>query len=272
MVRVQAPSGRYIVPALAQGLSVLSLFSRDKVRLTAPEISRELSLPRTTVFRIMQTLEAMGFICKEQDERHFRLGPAMLGRGFAYIASLDFVEVAQPVLARLRDQTGMSVHMAVRDGQDIVYVSRYAAQTTVRSSVTIGTRFPAHATIMGRMLLSDMDLAELRSLFPHEPLQKYSDRTPCTVAELADLLSVDRERGYAVTQSFFERGVASVAAPVRDAGGDIVAAINVTSVDAYVDPANMEGPVKDAVLAASGEITRWISSGDAMRSRVSRAG
>lgn len=265
------PEGRYIVPALAQGLSVLSLFSRDKVRLTAPEISRELSLPRTTVFRIMHTLEAMGYICKEEDERHFRLGPAMLGRGFAYLASLDFVEVAQPVLARLRDTTGMSVHMAVRDGSDIVYVSRYAAQTTVRSSVTIGTRFPAHATIMGRMLLSDMDEAELRALFPREPLQQYSERTPRTVAELFALIAGDRKKGYAVTQSFFERGVASVAAPVRDARGTIVAAINVTSVDAYVDPATMEGPVKNAVLAASEEITGWISSDGVMRSRVSRA-
>ena len=254
------PSGKYIVPALAQGLAALSMFSRNRVRLTAPDIAQELGLPRTSVFRMLHTLEAMGFVRREEDERHFRLGSALLGSGFAYLASLDFIETAQPVLQRLRDNLDMSVHMAIRDGADIVYVSRYAAQTTVRSSVTIGTRFPSHATIMGRMLLLDTSKAELHTLYPVEPLQKFSDKTPLTLHALQDLLEADRSRGYAATQSFFERGVSSVAAPVRDADGAIVAAINVTSVDAYVDPDLMEGKVKDAVLAAGTEITRWISS------------
>ncbi|MCC2098141.1 MAG: IclR family transcriptional regulator, partial [Hyphomicrobiales bacterium] len=166
------PRGRYIVPALAQGLAALSLFSRTRVRLSAPEIAQELALPRTTVFRMLHTLEANGFIRREEDERHFRLGPAILGSGFAYLASLDFVEIAQPILQKLRERTGLSVHMAILDGPDIVYVQRFAAHTTVRSSVTIGTRFPAHATIMGRMLLLDMNESELRELFPDEPFER----------------------------------------------------------------------------------------------------
>lgn len=265
------PRGKYIVPALSQGLAALSLFSRTRVRLTAPDISQELGLPRTTVFRMLHTLEAMGFVRREEDDRHFRLGPAMLGSGFAYLASLDFVEVAQPILQRLRDTLRMSVHMAIRDGQDIVYVSRYAAPTTVRSSVTIGTRFPSHATIMGRMLLLEMSESELRDLYPIEPLQKFSEQTPLSIADLLQLLEDDRARGYAATQSFFERGVSSVAAPVRDASGLITAAINVTSVDAYVDPALMEGAVKDAVLVAATEITRWISNDTDLRSPARRA-
>lgn len=259
------PEGRYVVPALAQGLAILRLFDRQRVRVTAPEIARELDLPRTTVFRIMHTLEGMGFVCREDDGRHFRLGPAMLGSGFAYLASLDFIEVAQPVLQRLRAETGMSVHMAIRDGQDIVYVSRYAAQTTVSSSVTIGTRFPVHATVMGRMLLSDMNREDLDRLFPVDELPRYSDQTPATVDDLADMLADDRARGYATSQSYFERGVSSVAAPVRDASGAIIAAINVTSVDSFADPAVMNGRIKDATVAAAHEITGWISSDGAGR-------
>ncbi|MCC2096851.1 MAG: hypothetical protein KDJ29_08160, partial [Hyphomicrobiales bacterium] len=147
---------------------------------------------------------------------------------------------------------------------------RFAAHTTVRSSVTIGTRFPAHATIMGRMLLLDMNESELRELFPDEPFERFSDRTPKDHAELEALLVEDRILGYASTQSFFERGVSTVAAPVRDAAGTIVAAINVTSVDAYVDPSHMDGEVKDAVLSAASEITRW-SSSDAVESARKRA-
>ncbi|MGE3245201.1 MAG: IclR family transcriptional regulator [Beijerinckiaceae bacterium] len=259
------PQGKYVVPGLAQGLAVLALFSRTRVQLSAPQIARELDLPRTTVFRLLHTLQAMGFVRKEEDERYFRAGPAMLGSGFAYLASLDFVEVAQPILQRLRDRTGMSVHMAIRDGRDIVYVSRYAAHTTVRSSVTLGTRFPAHATIMGRMLLLDMNENDLRQLFPVEPLDTYSDKTPRTVRDLAVILGEDRKRGYAATLSYFERGVASVAAPIRESAGGIVSAINVTSVDAYVEPESMEGPIKDAVLEAAAEIERWISADTGVR-------
>lgn len=255
----QRPEGRYIVPALAQGLAALSLFSRDCKRLTAPQIAKELSLPRTTVFRMLHTLLATGFVVREDDERYYRLGPAILGSGFAYLASLDFVEVAQPVLNQLREQTGMSAHMAIRDGRDLVYVARYAADTTVRSSVNIGTRFPVHATLMGRMLICELTGEELNLLFGDVNLPKFSDQTPTTIPDLTELLASDRARGFAASQSFFERGVASVAAPVRDSSGKIVAAINVTSVDATVDPDSMNGPVKDKVLSAAREITRWIS-------------
>lgn len=252
-----ALQGRYIVPALAQGLAILSMFTRQRTRLSAPEIAQECALSRTTVFRLLHTLVAAGYLRKESDERHYSPGPALLSSGFSYLASLDYVELAQPVLQKLRDDTGLSSHLAIRDGREVVYVARYAAKTTVRSSVTIGTRFPIHATIMGRMLLLDASDGELDALFPDKKLPRFSEQTPATLDDLKRMLAEDRARGYAASQSFFERGVSSVAAPVRDATGEIVGAINVTSVDAYVDPAAMNGWIKDRVLAAAREITRW---------------
>lgn len=254
------PEGRYIVPALSQGLATLALFSRKRTRITAPEISRELDLPRTTVFRILHTLQAMGFVCREDDERHFRPGPGLLGAGFSFIASLDYVEVAQPILQRLRDATNWSAHMAIRDGIDIVYVARCAAQSTVRSSVSIGSRLPLHATVMGRALSWEMSETELETMYQGKTLQRFSEQTPVTTSDFAKLVAADRARGYAYSQSFFERGVSSVATPVRDSAGQIIASINLTSVDAHVDPDHMHGPIKDALLAASQEINLWLTN------------
>ena len=93
---------KYIVPALAQGLGILSLFSGAQRSFTAPEIAKKLSLPRTKVFRLLQTLLSMDYLRCEEDKRHFSLGPALLSRGFEYLASLDMVEVAQPILQRAR--------------------------------------------------------------------------------------------------------------------------------------------------------------------------
>ena len=253
------PEGKYVVPALAQGLAVLGLFSREHPTLTAPEIATRLALPRTTVFRLLHTLQLTGFVMRGDDERTFKLGPAILDRGFAFLASLDIVEISQPVLQKLRDTTGMSAHLAVRDGREIVYVARFAARTTVASTVQIGTRFPIHATVMGRMMICEFSDADLAALFPTEPLPVYSEQTPSTRAALRTLLAEDRARGYAVSQSFFERGVSSIAAPVRDGNGTIVAAINVTSVDSYVPVEDMQGTLKDEVLRASAELTRWLS-------------
>ncbi len=253
-----APQGKYVVPALAQGLSILSLFSRDQLSLTAPEIAQKLSLSRTTVFRLLYTLQLMGYVRREDDERHYSLGPALLSRGFEYLASLDLVEVAQPVLQRLRDETGLSAHMAVRDGREIVYVLRFPARTTIASSVNIGTRFPVHGTVMGRMMICEFSDEDMNQLFPDEPLPRFTEQTPTTLKALKAILVEDRARGYAVSQSFFEHGVSSIAAPVRDGAGHIVAAINITAVDAYIDLPAMHGALKDKVLEAAAEVTRWL--------------
>ena len=268
MASDRIPEGKYIVPALAQGLAVLGLFSRERPTLTAPDIALELGLSRTTVFRLLHTLQTMGYVTKAEEERRYKLGAALLGRGFSYLSSLDIVEVAQPILEQLRDETGMSTHMAVRDGRDVVYVARYAARTTVASSVHIGTRFPVHATVMGRMTICDFTAEELAALYPDEALPRFSEQTPATRSALAAVLAEDRARGYAVSQSFFERGVSSVAAPVRDGSGRIVAAINATSVDSVIDPSLMHGHVKDAVIGASTEITKWMSQGSPGRPKV----
>lgn len=253
------PRERYIVPALANGLDVLALFSRDRPALTAPDICAALNLPRATVFRLLVTLERAGYVLRGADERTFRLGPGLLNRGFTYLASLDLSEIGQPALHGLRDRTGLSAHMAVRDGRDVVYVARVAALSTVASNVQIGARFPVHATIMGRMFMLDLTDEELRALYPERKLPKVTPQTPGTLAELKELLAADRERGYGVSQSFFERGVSAVAAPVRDGAGRIVAAVNVTAVDTHIDLEAMNGPIKDAVLDAAHDIERWLA-------------
>ncbi len=259
---------RYTVPALAHGLAVLDLFSRERPVLAPPEIARELSLARATVFRLLQTLEAAGYLAREDGGRAYRLGTKLLNRGFAFLASLDLVEVAQPILKRLRDDTGFSTHLVIRDGRDAVYVARFAARATMASGVTVGTRLPSHATLIGRMLLCDFTEDQLAALYPEAKLQSYSAQTPATRKQLAALLAGDRERGYATGQSFFERGVSTVAAPVRDNLRNIVAALNITAADSLVTLEEMNGRLKDLVLKASAEITEWIVAEGAARIRA----
>jgi len=249
---------RYRVPALVQGLSILELFTKDTPRLSATEVASRLSLPRATTYRLLGTLEDMRYLQRGEDERYYQLGPALLNRGFEYLATLDVVETAAPTLRTLRDQTRMSSHMAVRDGTRVVYVSRFPASTTIQGSVQVGTHFPLHATVMGRMLALDLTEQELRELYPEEPLPAFTPLTPQTVEDFLELLHTDRKRGYAISESFFENGVHAVAAPIRNAEGRVVAAINVTDVSAFIEPEYLRGQIKDRVLEAVREIERWL--------------
>jgi len=219
---------RYNVPALERGLRVLGEFSRETRTLTAPELARRFKLPRSTVFRLLATLEGMGFVERDEGAREYRLGLAVLRLGFEYLASLPLNELGHPLLERLSQETGHACNLIVRDGRSIVYVSRVSPPSPFVSAVSIGTRLPAHATVLGRILMVDLSLPELRALYPETQLEAFSSSTPRTVTELFDLVQEDRERGYAVSEGFFEANISTIAAPVRDHSGHVVAALGMT--------------------------------------------
>ena len=253
------PDQKYVVPGLQRGLQILCAFSRERPEIGAPEIAKELKIPRSTVFRLMQTLEHMGFLERVEKSNDYRLGVAVLSMGFEYLASLGVTELARPILERLREETGFSAHLAIRDGGDVVFVVKVAAMSTFASSVNIGTRLPAHGTILGRMLLADLTDDELARLYPDGALERFSGQTPPTLDDLKEILAADREKGYAISQAFFEHGIGSIAAPVFDATGRVVASINITYQHGKVDPEAIEGPLAESVVAAADQLSRQLN-------------
>jgi DNA-binding IclR family transcriptional regulator len=228
-------SDRYSVPALERGLRLLGEFSRDTRRVGPPDLARRLSLPRSTVFRLLNTLEGMGFLERVEGSGEYRLGMAVLRLGFEYLASLELTELGQPLLERLCAELRYPCNLVVRDGRSIVYVAKVTPPTPLTSSVRVGTRLPAHATVLGRILLEDLSLAELRQLYPEEHLQAFSASTPATVLELFDMVQSDLQLGYVLGEGFYEASISTIAAPVRDHSTRIVAALGVTIPSAHVD-------------------------------------
>ncbi len=248
------------VPALTRGLDILRLFKRARPVIAAPEMARELGIPRSTVHRLTQVLEAMGFLQRTNGGRDYTLGPAVLTIGFEYLGSLDVVGLAEPVLMRLRDETGYSAHLVTRNGTEIVYLSRYPGRTTISSTIAVGATLPAHATVIGRVLLADLSVEELRALYPEPGLTRYTDQTPTTVAKLEALLAEDRRRGYVAATSFFEPGLTTVAAPVRDRTGQVIAAISVTALGITISGDVIHGALKDRVCAAAAAISAMLDA------------
>lgn len=254
---MNGPAARYNVPGLERGLRVLQLFDRNRPVLSAADMARALGIPRSTAFRIAQTLEPLGFLVRDGDA--YRIGPAVLRLGFEYISSLDITDLARPLLERLRDDSGVSAQLVIRDGRDVVVVMKAAAASAFASSVNVGARLPAHATILGRVLLADADDETLEALYPGGKLVKVSPHTPRTLAELKRLLRQDRARGYAVSESFFEAGVSAIAAPVHDGSGKTIAAVSITLHRPTFDSADTRERLIQRVLHAAAELSHQLN-------------
>lgn len=256
-MKTPAQQARYAVPGLERGLRILQRFDREQTRLTAPEMAKALRIPRSTVFRLLQTLERLGFL--EREDKAYRLGPAVLRLGFEYLASLEITDLGRPSVEALRDDTGFSAQLVIRDGREVVVVLKAAASSAFASSVNVGTRFPAHATTLGRVLMCDLAERDLRDIFPEPKLASFSSNTPRTVSELAALLREDRARGYTVSEAFFEQSVSAIAAPIRDNGGRIVAAIGVTLQQSSIEPKVLRERLIKRVLRGAAEISHRLN-------------
>jgi len=249
---------RYLVPGLQRGLDILRCFSGTRVRIGAAELAQELKIPRSTVFRLLSTLEYMGFVERSADGREYRLGVGVLSLGFEYIASLEITDLARPILERLAKSTGYHANLAIRDGREVVYILKAAAPSSYVGSVKIGTRLPAHATVMGRMCLAYLSDKELDALYRDNKLKRHSPQTPASLKQLRMVLAEDRQRGYAVSEQFFEPGVSAVAAPIFEDGEKVAGALNIIVPSAGITAEKLKELVT-AVRDAARELSRLLN-------------
>jgi IclR family transcriptional regulator, pca regulon regulatory protein len=218
-VSTPEPSDQY-VQSLVRGLSVIRAFDRDHPSMTLSEIAAQTDLTRATARRFLHTLVEIGYV--RTDGRAFELTPRVLELGFGYLSALSLPELAQPHLDAFSRETGESSSMSVLDGNDIVYVARAAVRRIMSVSISVGTRFTAYTTSMGRVLLAAADAA-----LP-DVLERPTPLSLATTLELRDELARVREQGYALVDQELEVGLRSLAVPITDAAGATVAAINVS--------------------------------------------
>ena len=254
---------RYLVPALTRGLSILQELSDQRHRLTLSEVAATLAVTRSSAYRLLFTLAHLGFVTFDSGTKTYALGPQVLRLGYGYLAARDIVEVATPHLMRLRDRTGWSAHLGELLGRDVVYLARVATRRSIASTVHIGTRLPARTTTMGRILLSGLPAAQVRELYRDEPISHEGTMAPQSLAAFIDQLATDAANGVVVQNSGYEPGVASIAAPIRDMTGHIVAAVNISAVALLTTEAELNGPLKAEVLAAANAISHDLGHGAA---------
>lgn len=218
---------RYYVEALARGLAILSLFSEQEPWLGLSDIARRTGLSTATALRLLRTLQGLGFIDQSVETKKYRPSVAVFRLGYAAVVGLGLREAASPVLRGLADELRETVNLAVLAGAEIVYIERFKRTELITANIHVGSRLPAYSTSMGKVLLACLEPSELEALLNTIPLAATGPNTITERAVLEQELAAVRRRGYALQDEELVAGLRSVAVPIRDGSGRVVAAINV---------------------------------------------
>ena len=245
---------RDYVHSLVRGLEIMRAFTRSRPSMTLSDVARATGLPRAAVRRFMLTLVSEGYA--ETNGKYFNLKPKVLELGYAALSSLSFVEVAQPIMARLAYKLEESVFAAMLDDEDVVYVaSAVSPERRVRISVAVGSRSPAHAVSTGRVLLAALPEEQLEDYLTKVKLTKFTPNTITSRIKLRGLIEETGVCGWSIVDQELEIGLRSISVPIRQRNGEVVAALNVACPSSRVTREDMHGRVLSELQASSQQIT-----------------
>ncbi len=228
--------GEYL-STLARGLTVLRSFTKERPEMKLSEVAAATSLSPAVARRCLNTLVHLGYVGKKG--KMFLLTPEVIGFASAFLESMNLEEVVHPHLQRVRDQTGDSSSLAVLSGHDILYLVHVSTNRMVRLAAGVGTRFPAYATSLGRVLLAYRGDEEIERYLHSVEMKRLTDKTVTTITTLRKILKRTRRNGFASIQDELDYGIVSISVPVRSDLGEVIAAINCSTATTRVNEAEM---------------------------------
>ncbi|MCC5950065.1 MAG: helix-turn-helix domain-containing protein [Nitriliruptoraceae bacterium] len=251
------------VRSFERGLRVLRCFGAGASELTLSEVARLTDLNRATARRLLLTLEEQGYVRRSGDR--FSLTPRVLDLGYAYLSSFALPELALPSIEALSTEVREASSLGVLDATDVVYVARVPAKRVMTVSIGLGTRFPAYRTSLGRAILCGASDDEVAAVWAASDRAEPTPKTVTSLAAFQATIEEARAKGYAMVDQELELGVRSVAAPVRDAAGAIVAAINVSTHVSRTSKSELVRTVVPPLRRAVADVERAVATRPGLR-------
>jgi IclR family pca regulon transcriptional regulator len=245
------------VGSLERGLHVMDILARHPAGMTLSDMATQAGLTRAGARRFLLTLTATGYAI--QNGRTFMLSPRLLSMARTWLQGASLWTYAEPIMREVASAFDESCSAAVLSGEDVVYVARVPGRRILSVSLTVGTRLPAWCTSMGRVLLSDLPKDELAEFLARARIERRTPKTVTSRKQLAALIAGVREKGFAIVDEELEIGLRSIAVPVRDRSGRVVAAINVPTQSARFSAAEMERLMLPRLRKAAAAIEAFFS-------------
>jgi IclR family pca regulon transcriptional regulator len=241
------------VQSLERGLAVICTFDKHNAELTLSEVAARTGVTLATARRFLLTLARLGYV--RTDGRLFSLTPRVLELGYAYLSGLSLPEVAEPHLEALVAEVSESSSVSVLDGASVVYIARVPVSRIMTVAISVGTRFPAFATSMGRVLLAGLSDEDLDSYLASVTLDRLTSRTVGTTTALRAEIGKVRTQGFSLVDQELEEGLRSVAAPIRDRAGRVVASVNISTHASRTSLESMRRNLVPPLMAAAARIS-----------------
>lgn len=245
------------IASLAKGLQVVECFGAETPRLTITDVAQRTGLDRATARRCLLTLHQQGYA--DYDGKFFTPTPNILRLGMGALAALPLPQIVQPWLDQLSEQIGQSTSVSILDETEIVYLARAAQRRVMSIGLMPGSRLPAHCTSMGRVLLAAMPEEDARAVLERSNL---SPRTPFSMSDPTDILAElakVRTQGFAIIDQEVEMGLRSIAVPLINARGEVVAALNTGVSAVQTDAAELEDLYLTALRQTQSGLRRILS-------------
>ncbi|TBL71065.1 IclR family transcriptional regulator [Paenibacillus thalictri] len=247
---------KYNVPALEKAIAIIETLSQHNDPVGVSELCKLLDIPKTSVFFILNTLEQHQYIAKTQDGK-YTLGTQFINIGLAVLNKIDIRVFARPYLEKLQNETGFTVHLAILDNWEAMYVEKVENNAFVKFSTYIGQRQPLHVTGVGKAIAAYMPEHQLEECLRVKGLPEKTEKTITNVNDFKIALEAIRKQGYAVEDEEGESGVRCVGAPVFDHQGNLKAAISITALRTDLpihDIAKVGEKVKASALEISAQL------------------
>ena len=243
----------------SHGLAVIRAFNAAHPQQTLSEVALHTGLTRAGARRILLTLQTLGYVAS--DGKHFQLTPRILELGFAYLSSLPIWNLAGPFVSEFVQQVQESSSVAVLDGSDVVYVMREQTQKIMRISLVVGSRLPAYCSSLGRVLLAGLPPEQAQEILAQSPLRAITRYTQTDIQAITATLQQVREQGWCLVDQELEEGLISMAAPLTNKAGKVVAAINVSGQANRTSAQEMQERMLPALLQTAQSISRalWLA-------------
>ncbi len=244
------------VEALAKGLAILECFGPGRGEMTLSEIARQVGISPPAARRSLITLVELGYV--GQRERRFFLRPKVMGLGSAFYFAARVDEVLLPELRHLVDLFGDAASVATLDGDDVIYVAHHSQQRARRASAVVGARYPAHATSLGRVLLSGLSQADLATYLEALAPVALTGQTVTDPARLRAIIEQAQAQGYATAVDQLDYGITALAVPIRGVSGETIAALNSSGYTGLVSPESLIAERLPEMRRVSGRISETL--------------
>jgi len=242
------------VQSVDRALDILESFGVDNKELGVTEISRILGLHKSTVYGLLNTMENRGYIVQNPSSGKYRLGLKLFELGCRVEKSMDLKKITDYYLEMLRQETGETVHLAIMDSQEVVYIDKKEGLESMRMVSQVGKRLPLHCSAIGKVLFAYLDQDRIEKIINEKGLLKMTAKTITDPSLLKEELDEIKVKGYAIDNEEIAEGLVCVAAPIRNYSNEVIAAISVAGPKARIDSGKLEA-VKESVLQISQAIS-----------------